>query len=426
MNGTNTAPLDSKRNGRKSKSKFTMNKIKVGVVGCGYWGPNLIRNFRSLADAHLKMMCDMSQARLKHLKALYPEVESEIDYGRMLAEGGLDAVIVATSVKSHYPLAKAALLAGKHTFIEKPMADSVEHCEELVAIAKRNGLVLMIGHTFLYSPVVRKIKDIIDKGDIGEIRYISARRLNLGLFQKDINVAWDLAPHDLSIILSIMGELPIAVNCRGSAHITPGIEDVTTMCLTFNKQRSATIQSSWLDPRKVREMTIVGSKRMIVYDDLAPLEKIRVHDMRVERPPHYDTFGEFQYSYHYGDMYAPYIKQEEPLKTECQHFIDCINSGSTPISCGTRGTELVRILEASSESLRHGGGAVEFSMLPNDSGLTMNNGHGNGNGVKLLPTNHVPVSNGNGNGNGFRNGGKKRAARNGAKAPEVKIVLNGK
>jgi predicted dehydrogenase len=278
----------------------------------------------------------------------------------MLNGVNLDAVVIATNVRTHFPLAKAALLAGKHTFIEKPMAASVEHCEELVAIAKKNGLVLMTGHTFLYSPVVRKIKEIIDKGDIGEIRYISARRLNLGLFQKDINVAWDLAPHDLSIILSIMGEMPETVNCRGSAHITPGIEDVTTMCLGFSRQRSATIQSSWLDPRKVREMTIVGSKRMIVYDDLAPLEKIRVFDMRVERPPHYDTFGEFQYAYHYGDMYAPYIKQEEPLKTECQHFIDCIKYGATPVSCGTRGTELVSILEASSESLRKGGSPVHF------------------------------------------------------------------
>ena len=171
----------------------------------------------------------------------------------------------------------------------------------------------------------------------------------------------DLAPHDLSIILALMGEMPETVNCRGSAHVTPGIEDVTTMCLGFTKQRSATIQSSWLDPRKVREMTIVGSKRMIVYDDLAPLEKIRVFDMRVERPPHYDTFGEFQYAYHYGDMYAPYIKQEEPLKTECQHFLDCIRTGSQPVSCGLRGTELVKILEASSLSLKQGGAPIAFS-----------------------------------------------------------------
>jgi predicted dehydrogenase len=318
-------------------------------------------------------MCDTSETRLSHLKSLYPEIQTATDYGHMLNGINLDAVVIATAVKSHYPLAKASLLAGKHTFIEKPMAGSSEHCEELVGIAKKKGLVLMAGHTFLYSPVVRKIKEIIDKGDIGEIRYISARRLNLGLFQKDINVAWDLAPHDISIILSIMGEMPVAVNCRGSAHITPGVEDVTTMCLTFKNQRTAIIHSSWLDPRKVREMTIVGSKRMIVYDDVAPLEKLRIFDARVERPPHYDTFGEFQYAYHYGDIYAPYIKQEEPLKTECQHFLDCIRQSATPLTCGSRGLELVRILEASSESLRCGGAPIELSPQRN----------GNGNGATL-------------------------------------------
>lgn len=344
-------------------------QIKVGVVGCGYWGPNLVRNFRSLPDCDMKMMCDLSQKRLAHLQSLYPEVEGSADYGHMLNGVGLDAVIIATAVKSHFPLAKASLLAGKHTFIEKPMASSAHECEELVEIAHKKGLVLMTGHTFLYSPAVRKIKEIIAKGDLGEIRYISARRLNLGLFQKDINVAWDLAPHDISIIQHIIGEQPLTVNCRGSAHITPGVEDVTTMCLSYPNQRTAIIHSSWLDPRKVREMTIVGSKRMIVYDDVATLEKIRVFDARVERPPHYDTFAEFHYAYHYGDVYAPYIKQEEPLKTECQHFLDCIKHGTTPLTDGKQGLELVRILEASSESLRQGGAAVDFSKR-----LSENNG----------------------------------------------------
>ncbi len=347
-------------------------KINVGVTGCGYWGPNLIRNFRALPDCKLKMMCDLNQTRLQHLGSLYPEVETATDYKQMLNGVNLDAVVIATNVKTHFPLAKAALCAGKHTFIEKPMAASVDHCEELVDIAKKKGLVLMTGHTFLYSPAVRKIKEIIDTGDIGEIRYICARRLNLGLFQKDINVAWDLAPHDLSIILSIMGEMPVSVNCCGSAHITPGIEDVTTMCLTFPRQRAAMIQSSWIDPHKVREMTIVGSKRMIVYDDLAPLEKIRVYDQHVDRPPHYDTFGEFQFAYHYGDVYAPYLKQEGPLKTECQHFLDCINHGATPVSCGTRGTELVRILEASTQSLQTGGAPVHFEKPANGRRHTLN------------------------------------------------------
>jgi predicted dehydrogenase len=342
-------------------------RIKVGVVGCGYWGPNLVRNFRSLPDCHLKAMCDISKERLKHLTALYPDVQGETSYDHMLNSLGVDAVVVATSVKMHFPMAKAALLAGKHTMIEKPMASSSEQCAELIAIARQKGLVLMNGHTFLYSPAVRKIKEIVDCGDLGEIRYICARRLNLGLFQKDINVAWDLAPHDISIILHLLGESPSSVNCRGSAHVTPGIEDVTSMSLTFPKDRSAIIHSSWLDPRKVREMTIVGSKRMIVYDDVAQLEKIRIFDARVDRPPHYDTFAEFHYAYHYGDTYAPYVKQEEPLKTECQHFLDCIQHGKQPLTHGGQGLELVKILEASSESLRLGGGPVALRADKSDS-----------------------------------------------------------
>jgi predicted dehydrogenase len=340
--------------------------IKVGVVGCGYWGPNLLRNFRSIPGCELKAMCDISTQRLAHLNTLYPEIEGTTDYNHVLNGIGLDAVVIATAVRLHFPMAKASLLAGKHTFIEKPMARSSAECEELIDIAQRKGLVLMTGHTFLYSPAVKKIKQIVDSDDIGEIRYISARRLNLGLYQKDINVTWDLAPHDISIIQHILGEQPITVNCRGSAHVTPGIEDVTTLCLTFRRQRTAIIHSSWLDPRKVREMTIVGSKRMIVYDDVAPLEKIRIFDARVERPPHYDTFAEFHYAYHYGDMYVPYIKQEEPLKIECQHFLDCIQNGTTPVSGGEQGLELVQILEASSESLRRNGGPVNLPFRAED------------------------------------------------------------
>jgi predicted dehydrogenase len=342
--------------------------IKVGVVGCGYWGPNLVRNFRSLPDCSLKMMCDVSEKRLAHLKSLYPEVEGETNYHHMLNGVGLDAVVIATSVKSHFPMAKASLLAGKHTFIEKPMAASSGECEELVELARKKGLVLMVGHTFLYSPAVRKIKEIVQRGDIGEIRYICARRLNLGLFQKDINVAWDLAPHDIAIILHIMETEAVTINCEGSAHITPGVEDVTTMWLNFPGNRSAIIHSSWLDPRKVREMTIVGSKQMIFYDDVSQLEKIRVYDMRVERPPHYDTFAEFNYAYHYGDVHIPYLKQEEPLKIECQHFLDSINQGTTPLTDGNQGLALVRILEASSQSLKRGGAAVNLSGRENRNG----------------------------------------------------------
>jgi predicted dehydrogenase len=338
-----------------------MTSLSVGVVGCGYWGPNLVRNFRNAAHCQVKTLCDLNEDRLRHMRQLYPEVNGVTDYNELLGDQGVDAVVVAAPVKYHFPLAQAALTAGKHVMIEKPMAASVGECEELVALAEKNGLILMVGHTFLYSAAVRKIGEIIRSGEIGEIRYINARRLNLGLFQKDINVAWDLAPHDISIILHLLGEYPDTVNCQGNAHVTPGIEDVTNMSLAFGKDRFATIQSSWLEPRKVREMTIVGTKGMIIYDDLQAQQAIRVYDVRVDRPPHYDTFGDFQYSYHYGDSHIPYLRQEEPLKTECQHFIDCIRSGNTPLTDGRQGLELVRILEASSQSLQSNGAPVALS-----------------------------------------------------------------
>jgi predicted dehydrogenase len=335
--------------------------LSVGIIGCGYWGPLLVRNFKGLPNCTLDAVCDVSEERLKHVRGLYPEIKGMTDYEHFLKDLQLDAVVIATPVKYHYPLAKASLLAGKHTFIEKPMASSSAECEELIEIAQRKGLVLMIDHTFLYSSPVRKIVEIVEAGDIGDIRYINSRRLNLGLFQKDINVAWDLAPHDISIILHILGEFPTAVNCQGNAHVTPQIEDVTNMSLSFRHKRFATIQSSWLEPRKIREMTIVGTRRMIVYDDLQTHEKIKVYDVRVERPPHYDTFAQFQYSYHYGDSYIPYIQQEEPLKTVCEHFIDCIERGARPLTGGREGLELVKILEAASISLKASGAPVKFS-----------------------------------------------------------------
>jgi predicted dehydrogenase len=339
-------------------------RISVGVVGCGYWGPNLIRNFYGLGECDLKVICDLDIQRLNHLKSLYQKVEISTDFKTVVARQDIDALVIATSAPTHYPMAKEALLAGKHVFIEKPMATSSAQCEELVRLAADRNLTLMVGHTFLYSAPVRRIKEIITRGDIGEIRYISARRLNLGLFQRTINVAWDLAPHDISIILYVTGMLPTSINCQGNSHVTQGIEDVTSMCLNFDRGVFATVQNSWLDPRKVREMTIVGSRRMIVYDDVQPLEKIRIYDTRVETPPHYDTFAEFQYSYHYGDSYIPYVKQEEPLKVECQHFLECIRTGRKPITDGAHGAAVVRVLEASSNSLRTNGASIPFASEP--------------------------------------------------------------
>lgn len=344
----------------KSNGQKTERPIRVGVVGCGYWGPLLVRNFRALPQCHLNTVCDARSARLDHLRTLYPEVKGVGEYDQLLNDE-IDAVVIATPVKHHFHLAKAALLAGKHVFLEKPMAASSAECEELIDIADRAGLVLMVDHTFLYSAAVEKITKIVHAGDIGDIRYINSRRLNLGLFQKDINVAWDLAPHDISIILHILGELPTTVNCQGNAHVTPQIEDVTNMSLFFEQRRFATIQSSWLEPRKVREMTIVGTRRMIVYDDLQTHEKIKIYDVRVERPPHYDTFAEFQYSYFYGDSYIPHVQQTEPLKAVCEHFLSCIQGGEEPISGGREGLEMVKILEAASKSLKANGAPIELS-----------------------------------------------------------------
>jgi predicted dehydrogenase len=334
---------------------------KLAVAGCGYWGPNLIRNFNALPDCEVRSICDRDTARLDHMKELYPQVQTSTEYTDLIEDKEIEAIVIATPVSLHYGMARRALEAGKHVFIEKPMASSSLECQVLIELAEEGNRTLMIGHTFLYTPVVQKIKEIVDSGELGEIFYISSRRLNLGLFQKDINVAWDLAPHDLSIILYLFGETPVSVNCQGQAHICEGIEDITNMTLTFENGRMATIQSSWLDPNKVREMTIVGSKKMLVYDDLASNDKIKIYDKRVEAPPHYDTFAEFQYAYHYGDMYAPHVQQVEPLRVECRHFLDSIEMEMEPRSSGRKGMEVVQILEASSRSLHDEGAAIYLS-----------------------------------------------------------------
>ena len=340
--------------------------VSVGIAGYGYWGPNLARNFDGLANARLSAVCDPNEDRLSQVRKHHPQVAAYPGFREMLREADFDALVIATPVKSHHALAKAALLAGKHVLVEKPMATTSGECLELIDLAERQGLVLMVGHTYLYSEAVRRILEIIESGDLGEIRYINCQRLNLGLFQQDINVAWDLAPHDLSIILRVMGGLPESVNCQGNAHVNPEIEDVANISLRFANRRFATIQSSWLEPRKVRQMTFVGTRKMIVFDDLEPHAKIRIYDVRVDCPPHYDNFAEFQYSYHYGECRIPHLEQCEPLNRMCGHFIECIRQESRPDSCGENGLEVVRVLEACSASLEQDGGAVILAGSPKE------------------------------------------------------------
>jgi predicted dehydrogenase len=334
--------------------------IRIAVAGCGYWGPNLVRNLRRLPECEVKTVCDVDCDRLADMRRIHPGIDTTCDFEEVISNDNVDAVVIATPTRYHFDMGKSSLLAGKHTFIEKPLAASSRQCEELIEIAGRMKLTLMVGHTFVYSCPVRKIKQIIDSGELGDVQYISSRRLNLGLFQKDINVAWDLAPHDISIILYILDEMPKLVACQGKAHVTAGVEDVTHMALNFHNGGFALIHNSWLDPNKIREMTFVGTKKMLVYNDIEPIEKIKIYDKCVKKPPHYDTFAEFQYAYHYGDMHAPYVKQVEPLQIESQHFIDCIKTGTQPESSGVAGLRVVQVLEAASKSLRNGGGEVEI------------------------------------------------------------------
>jgi len=334
--------------------------INIALAGCGYWGPNLIRNFNSLSDCTVKAVCDLQKERLAHMNKLYG-IKTTSNYDDLLKDKEITGIAIATPVRFHFDMAKKSLLAGKHTFVEKPMTSTAEECKELIKIAEEKKLTLMVGHTFIYSAWVSKIKEIIDSRDLGEILYISSRRCNLGLYQSDINVAWDLAPHDISIILHVFDQLPVSVNCQGKGHVNKKIEDITNMTLNFVNGGFAAIQSSWLDPNKIREMTFVGSRRMLVYNDIESMEKIKIYDKRVETPPHYDTFADFQYSYHYGDSYCPYVQQKEPLLVEAGHFLDCITNGHKPKSSGKEALEVVQVLEAASKSLKNGGGQVAIS-----------------------------------------------------------------
>jgi predicted dehydrogenase len=265
---------------------------------------------------------------------------------------------------------------GKHVFIEKPLTHSSETALELIHLAEEKKRVLMVGHTFEYTAAVNKIKSIIESGELGKVLYISSVRVNLGLFQPDINVVWDLAPHDVSIILYLMGETPVSVNSQGKAHLRPGIEDVATTTLNFKNGLIAFIHSSWLDPNKIRKTTIVGSRKMLVYDDIEPQEKIKIYDKGIEVPPYYDTYADFQFSYRYGDIYSPRIEDYEPLKKLCEHFIDCIKRDRTPLTDGYSGLQVVSILEAASKSLKLSGRAVQVAGCRLVSKKSKNNGNG--------------------------------------------------
>ncbi|MBN2071278.1 MAG: Gfo/Idh/MocA family oxidoreductase [Candidatus Krumholzibacteriota bacterium] len=333
--------------------------ITVGVIGCGYWGPNLIRNFSALDDAEVKICSDLDQKRLEHMKKLYPSISVTRDYLDIIKDPDIDAVVIATPVSTHFKLAVDALEAGKHVFCEKPLTQNVEEGVKLIDTADRCKRTLMVGHTFVYTAAVNKIRALIREGELGDIYYMSTSRVNLGLFQEDINVVWDLAPHDLSIMNYILESRPVSVSAVGHSYIQPGIQDVAFVTLTYPGSVLANLQVSWLNPNKIRKTTVVGSKKMLLYDDVASLEKIRIYDKGVDVIPHYDTFGEFQLSYRYGDISIPKLDDAEPLKIECQHFLDCI-AGKEMRSSGRHGLEVLLVLDAIDRSIMENGRQIEI------------------------------------------------------------------
>jgi len=335
--------------------------MKLAVIGCGYWGPNLIRTLYQLSEENQVVCCDFDTAKLKRMQGLFPQIQTTTDASQVMDDPDVKAVFLATPVHSHHTLGETALKKNKHLFVEKPLANSIENALKLVDLAQARNRVLMVGHTFEYTAAVNKIKEIVDSGHLGEILYISSTRVNLGLFQPDINVVWDLAPHDISIMNYVLGAAPIGVNAQGKAHYKKGIEDVATVSLNYDNGVIAFIHVSWLDPNKIRRTTFVGSKKMLVYNDIEMQEKIKIYDKGVDTPPYYDTYAEFQFSYRYGDIHIPRVEEYEPLRFELNHFIDCINKRQTPRSDGYSGLRVVSVLEAAEHSIKNDGKLVRVS-----------------------------------------------------------------
>lgn len=336
-----------------------MQQIKVGVIGCGYWGPKVIRNFHELPETSVDMVSDLDEVKLRQIQSMFPSTQVTDNYHHLL-ESEIDAVVIATPVSTHFRIARDALLSGKHVLVEKPLTNDSRDAQELVDLARQRDLRLMVGHVFEYSPAVRMLRDIIARGDLGDIYYLDLIRATLGLFQRDINVVWDLAPHDFSILRFVLGEDPVSISAGGEAYIQPGIHDVAYIRAQFPGSIQAHIRVSWLEPRKQRRITVVGSRKMLVYDDVEPVEKIRLFDMGVEWPEP-DKLGTGRLHYRYGDIVCPRISPLEPLQEECRHFAECIRDHKDPISDGVVGVRIVELLEMADRSLHNNGMSCEYA-----------------------------------------------------------------
>ena len=330
-----------------------MAQIRVGIIGYGYWGPNLTRNFFGLPDAQLIAIADLKEENLKRAQSLYPQVVLTKDY-QDLFNLELDAVVIATPPITHYAVAKDCLMHNLHVLVEKPMTSKSEQAEELIDLACARGLTLMVGHTFEYNSAVIALKKYIDSGELGRIYYLDIARLNLGLFDRNSNVLWDLAPHDISILSFLLQKNPISVSAQGSQCVFKGIFDVAYLNLIYPDNIRAHIHVSWLDPCKVRRVTVVGSKKMVVFNDMETDQKIKIYDKGVDTPDYTDGFSEFQTNYRTGDIVIPNVRFIEPLRHECQHFIDSIINHTDPCSSGADGLRVIKILEAAQVSISNG------------------------------------------------------------------------
>lgn len=334
--------------------------VGVAVAGYGYWGPNLVRNFANTDGARVVSVSDLDAQRLALVRRRHADVAVTTDFADHLTDSRVDAIAIATPADTHYALALAALRAGKHVLIEKPVARTCEHAQGLIEEAARRNLVLLVDHTFLYHPAVEKVKELIAGGVLGDIYYYNGLRASLGLFQSDVNVIWDLAVHDISIIQHIFADEPVAVSATAANHVKGTPENMAHITLFFRSSCIAQISVNWLSPVKIRQTFIGGSRRMIIYDDLEPTEKVKVYDKGITVNGSPEKAHQFKIGYRAGDMWAPHLAAKEALQTETEHFIDCVRGGAAPISNGLTGLRVVEILEATSRSIAARGIPIEL------------------------------------------------------------------
>jgi predicted dehydrogenase len=335
--------------------------LHVGVIGYGYWGPNLVRNFVESPHTQVVGVADKARSRLEVVEARYPQIQTSTDAHALIANPAIDAIVVATPVSSHFALAMEALKAGKHVFVEKPLASTSEQSEQLIEEAARRKLVLMVDHTFVYTGAVRKIRELVANGDLGQPYYYDSVRINLGLFQHDVSVLWDLAVHDLSILQYVLPGDPVAISATGMGHFTSKTENIAYLTLFFPDNLLAHIHVNWLAPVKVRRTLIGGSRRMIIYDDVESSEKIKVYDKGVQISNTPESVHQLLVSYRAGDMWAPRIDSTEALTVEVKEFVQAIETGRRPLTDGEAGWKVVRILEAATQSMAVRGQVVEFA-----------------------------------------------------------------